>query len=157
MDSARALIAHLDLEPHPEGGWYREWFRSPQVLSTPRGPRAAMTSIYYLLEAGQVSRWHVLAADETWHYLKGDPFELLTRDPATGVRERRELGPAEDQLASAVVPAGVWQAARPLGTFSLIGCTVAPGFEFEDLQFASELPEGSDLRTGLLAGDPDLL
>ena len=81
------LIARLDLRPHPEGGWYREVYRSALAVETARGPRAAITTIHYLLAAGQFSRWHVVDSDEVWHYYRGQPLKLLTYVPGSGQLE----------------------------------------------------------------------
>jgi predicted cupin superfamily sugar epimerase len=135
---ARALIAALDLAPHPEGGFYRETFRAPTLVATPRGPRAASTAIYYLLPAGAASARHRVASDEAWHHYEGDPLELTVEHP-DGRREVILLGPdvAAGQRPQAVVPAGAWQAARPVGArHALCGCTVAPGFDFADFELA---------------------
>jgi predicted cupin superfamily sugar epimerase len=141
MDADR-LIAELRLQPHPEGGWYREVFRSPATVPTPRGARAALTSIYFLLEARQVSRWHVVDSDEAWHYAHGAPLELLTYQPATRELRRRVLGPPGDDCEpTAVVPAGVWQAACSLGAGTLVACDVAPGFDFADFRFVATLAD----------------
>ena len=95
VSSRRAvdLIAQLALQPHPEGGWYREIYRSPVVVQTARGSRSALTTIYYLLESTQLSRWHVVQADELWHFYAGAPLELLAYTPGTRAFERRILGP----------------------------------------------------------------
>jgi predicted cupin superfamily sugar epimerase len=123
---AAELVRLLDLSPHPEGGAYKEFWRSP----SPPGLRPACTSIYFLLDQGQISRWHRVDAEEVWSHLEGDPLELWTWDPS-GAPERRLLGPADAGTRPvAVVPAGLWQAARPVGGPVLSGCTVAPGFEF---------------------------
>src|SRR5262249_48899091 len=87
------LVSKLALHPHPEGGWYREIYRSPTRVETARGPRSALTTIYYLLEQGQLSRWHVVQADELWHFYAGEPLELLEYDPVTGRFARHVLGP----------------------------------------------------------------
>jgi len=144
----RDLIERLALDPHPEGGWYREFYRSPERVQTPRGPRAALTAIYYLLESGQWSRWHTLLADEVWHFYQGDPLDQLTYAPASRELAHRELSGRDDGPRTAVVPAGVWQAARPLGAYALVGCTVGPGFAFEDFRLVASLPE----HTGHLDG-----
>src|SRR5512146_1591752 len=102
----RRLIARRNLEPHPEGGWYREVYRSALALQTPRGPRAAITTIYYLLAAGQLSRWHVVDADEVWHFYRGEALELLTYVPSTRQLRRVELCAADAAQQVAVVPAG---------------------------------------------------
>lgn len=80
---ARDLIDRLALESHPEGGWYREFHRSAARVETPHGARPALTAIYFLLGAGEVSRWHTLLSDEGWHFYRGDPLELLVYDPAS--------------------------------------------------------------------------
>lgn len=130
---AEALIHLLDLAPHPEGGHYRETFRSPEHVVTPRGLRAASTAIWFLLTAGQVSRWHRVLADETWHWYEGGPLELLVCSGPGAPVARHRLGPVDGvQRPQWIVPAGWWQAARPLGEHALVGCTVAPGFDFAD-------------------------
>jgi uncharacterized protein len=137
----RALVDKLGLEPHPEGGWYREIYRSSERVQTPRGSRAAITMIYYVLERNQVSRWHVVAADEIWHFYEGSPLELLAYDPDASALARSLLGgTGEDHERVAVIRKGIWQAARSLGDFSLVGCSVGPGFEFEDFRFVADLP-----------------
>jgi predicted cupin superfamily sugar epimerase len=133
---ASALIRLLDLTPHPEGGYYREVFRSPRMVraSDSAAERAAVTTIYFLLVAGQHSRWHRIKSDEVWHYYEGDPLELIWLDAAKTVAQRHVLGPAADKCQPVqIVPAGNWQAARSLGEYTLVGCSVAPGFEFTDL------------------------
>jgi predicted cupin superfamily sugar epimerase len=147
--NARALVEKLGLVPHPEGGWYREIYRSPERVQTRRGLRSALTTIYYLLERGQLSRWHVVQSDEIWHFYGGAPLELMEYDPLTARLQRHVLGATQrGNTTVAVIPAQVWQAARTLGgdpgeqpgEYSLVGCTVGPGFEFEDFRFVSSLP-----------------
>ncbi len=145
---ARALVEALALRPHPEGGWYREEHRSALRVCRADGvQRSALTLIWFLLEAPEISRWHrVSQADETWHHAGGDPLELWLLPPAGGVAERRVLGPlipGATALPVAVVPAGWWQAARCLGRWSLVNCCVGPGFDFEDFQLLHEQPVGS--------------
>jgi len=154
MVSARSLIERLGLQPHPEGGWYREIFRSPVRVQTPRGERSAITTIYYLLEAGQLSRWHVVQADEIWHFYGGSPLELLDYQP-----ERRELTRTVLDSANAVgvIAVNEWQAARSLGGFSLVGCTVGPGFDFADFRFVTDLPDHAAHFKSELARHQDLL
>jgi predicted cupin superfamily sugar epimerase len=133
FDEARALIEKLRLEPHPEGGYFRETHRSSHVVETPRGERSALTSILFLLTAESFSAFHRIASDEAWHFYRGDPIaiELLAPD---GSHERRELGPAGPWQT--VVPAGVAFASHvPVpGSFALVGCDVAPGFEYRDFE-----------------------
>jgi predicted cupin superfamily sugar epimerase len=134
MDEAESIIAALGLKPHPEGGFYRETFRDPAGA----GGRSHSTAIYYLLRAGEVSRWHRVDAAEIWHWYAGAPLALsLARD--SGV-ERVTLGPhlGAGEVPQAVVLADHWQSARSLGAFSLVGCTVAPGFEFSGFEIAPE-------------------
>ncbi|HTX23323.1 MAG TPA: cupin domain-containing protein [Steroidobacteraceae bacterium] len=139
---ARDLIGSLALEPHPEGGWYREIYRSRIHLAGPHGKRSALTTIYYLLERGQASRWHVVASDEIWHFYHGAPLELLAYDPDCEVATRQVLDhPTAGREPVAIIPAGVWQAARTLGDYSLLGCSVAPGFEFGDFRFVAHVPQ----------------
>jgi uncharacterized protein len=140
MKSATELIADLALTPHPEGGWYREIHRSAELITTSRGPRSALTAIYYLLETPQFSRWHVVASDEVWHFHDGAPLELLIYRPATRELSSRVLGSPSGGYEGLVnVHAGEWQAARSLGAWTLMGCDVGPGFDFEDFQFIASI------------------
>jgi predicted cupin superfamily sugar epimerase len=121
------VVRRLGLRPHPEGGFYGETFRSPLQLSLPDGRvRSASTAIHYLLPSDAWSTWHRVRADEVWHHYDGAPLRLY----------RLGLGAVRltSDLPQAVVPAGVWQAAEPEGGAVLCGCTVAPGFEFEDFE-----------------------
>lgn len=130
-EEARALIDALRLQPHPEGGFYRETFRSSQRVVTPRGSdRSALTSIYYLL-AGGFSAFHRLGSDEVWHLYRGGPLRLELIDPA-GRHEARTLAPNGPWQTS--IPAGTHFAAHVDGEdgWALVGCDVAPGFEFAD-------------------------
>lgn len=129
-----AVAALLGLSPHPEGGCYRETFRDP-AHAGPHG-RGASTAIYFLLRAGEVSRWHRVDAAEVWHWYAGDPLELHVAG-ATG-REILRLGNRlqAGERPQAVVPAGVWQQARSLGAWTLVGCTVAPAFDFTGFELA---------------------
>ena len=132
---AEAVIRRLGLVRHPEGGWYRETFRDTRAGCD----RAASTAIYYLLQAGEVSRWHRVDAVEIWHWYGGAPMSLtLSADGRE--RERLVLGPDDGAGAEPqrIVPAGVWQTARSLGAWTLTGCTVAPGFEFTGFELAPE-------------------
>lgn len=141
MEAASALIARLGLKAHPEGGWYREVHRSSQRIDAGRGSRAAITSIYYLLEQSQLSRWHVVTSDEIWHFHAGAPLELLVYEPEARLLRRRLLGvPSGEAEPIGIVRASEWQAARSLGAWSLVGCDVGPGFEFEDFRFVAALP-----------------
>jgi len=131
------LIAALGLQPHPEGGWYAEVFRSSSTVTPAdgRGTRRALTTIYFLLTAGQTSRLHRVSSDEVWHFYEGDPLELTIAPGDLASLSRTTLGPAGESSAPVfTVPAGFWQGARPLGAYTLVGCTVGPGFEFADFE-----------------------
>ena len=125
--TAGEIIALLGLERHPEGGWYRQTFEDRVP-----GGRARSTAIYYLLDAGDRSAWHRVDAAEAWHWYAGGPLELrIDRDT---VRLGNDL--AAGERPQAIVPPGAWQSARPLGDWTLVGCTVAPGFEFAHFELA---------------------
>lgn len=158
MDSrARTLIAELGLEPHPEGGYYRELYRSASKVQPDdeRGPRSALTTIYFLLAAGQVSRWHRVRSDEVWHLYEGGPLELLLIDPQWSQSQSTLLTQASVAHSPVhTVPAGWWQAARCAAPFALVGCTVGPGFEFEDFSF---MRDEATLCDRLSTSHPDWL
>ena len=130
---ASEVIAALGMTPHPEGGWYVETFRD-----APLGGRGLSTAIYYLLEQGQRSHWHrVIDAAEIWHFHNGAPLELgLSADGRVAKLEILGLDLAQGQRPQIVVPANHWQSARSLGDWTLVGCTVAPGFEFSAFEMA---------------------
>ena len=143
-DRAAELISVLGLQPHPEGGHFIEAFRSRQIVSPSgsRGPRSALTVIYFLLVEGSFSRWHRVLSDEAWHWYEGSSLELLTAAPKGGAVSRKTLGPVSGHSAPLhVVPAGWWQAARPLGPYALVGCSVGPGFEYADFALLSSVRE----------------
>lgn len=142
-DRIRELIRELQLKPHPEGGYFREVYRSAVNVqpTDDRNLRTALTTIYFLLADGQMSRWHAVASDEAWHFYEGAPLELLLMNPDTWAVSRKQLGTfTKEQTPVSVVPAGHWQAARSTGPFSLAGCTVAPGFDFNDFRMLSDDP-----------------
>jgi predicted cupin superfamily sugar epimerase len=132
--TARAVVEALGLKPHPEGGWYVETFRD----ETPDGGRAASTAIYYLLERSQVSAWHRIDAVEIWHFHAGAPLELSLAPPSGETSETHALGPelTLGQRPQVIVPRFWWQSARSTGDWTLVGCTVAPGFEFSSFEMA---------------------
>jgi hypothetical protein len=134
-----SIIEVLGLAPHPEGGWYRRTWEAPAKV----GERPAASAIYYLLLEGEVSAPHRIDAAEVWHFYDGDPLELV-REPSGGPAEVIILGRdvSAGQRPQAVVEAGVWQWARPLGRYALVGATVTPAFTFE----------GFELRNGPGAG-----
>jgi predicted cupin superfamily sugar epimerase len=127
MLTADRLIALLGLKPHPEGGYFRETFRDGEG-------RGHSTAIYFLLKAGEISRWHRVDAAEVWHFYRGAPLELRIG------RTVYVLGPdvEEAQAPQVVVPPGTWQSARSLGDYTLVGCTVAPGFDFAHFEMAPD-------------------
>jgi uncharacterized protein len=131
--TAADIIARLALKPHPEGGHYRETFRDERCDG---GARAHSTAIYFLLARGECSHWHRIDAVEVWHYYAGSALNLQIADDS-GPRTVR-LGPdlAGDELPQAIVPAQAWQAAESSGDWTLVGCTVAPGFEFATFEMA---------------------
>jgi predicted cupin superfamily sugar epimerase len=144
---AAHLLEVLELSPHPEGGYFREIHRSELEVQPgdDRGSRAALTTIYFLLVGGQPSRWHRVQSDEVWHHLEGDPLELLSADPGLERVGARLLGPhAGDAEPVRVIEAGWWQAARSTGAYTLVSCTVGPGFVFEDFVLLRDLPEHAD-------------
>jgi predicted cupin superfamily sugar epimerase len=131
--SANDIIASLDLKPHPEGGHYRETFRDPAVDAD---GRSRSTAIYFLLARGERSHWHRIDAVEVWHYYAGDALTLqIADDDGT---HSITLGPglAAGEAPQAIVPAYAWQAAESAGDWTLVGCTVAPGFDFATFELA---------------------
>ena len=139
---AAELIDVLGLQPHPEGGFYREIFRSA-VQVTPkdeRGSRAALTTVYFLLTEGSCSRWHQVASDEVWHLYEGGPLELLELGASGQTVLRHRLGSIGSGAYAPVctIAAGIWQAAQPMGPYAFIGCTVGPGFDFADFRLLAD-------------------
>lgn len=132
---ADAVARLLDLRPHPEGGSYAETWRA----EARDGARASGTAIYFLLRAGERSQWHRVDAAEIWHFYAGDALELRTSADGRSLVTRR-LGTdlAAGERPQLVVPPGHWQAARPLGAWTLAGCTVSPGFDFAGFELAAE-------------------
>jgi uncharacterized protein len=131
--TAAEIVRLLELAPHPEGGHFRETFRDPRL----EGGRAASTAIYFLLARGERSHWHRIDAVEVWHFYAGAPLLLESASDGSAVT-RLTLGPdlASGERPQAIVPAGAWQAAESLGAWTLVGCTVAPGFSFDRFELA---------------------
>jgi len=133
MTPARDVIDRLGLQPHPEGGHFRETWRAQAKT----GERAAGTAIYYLLAAGERSHWHRVDADEVWHFYAGAPLSLsIAADGGAAVMHVLGADLAGGQAPQVVVPAGHWQAAESTGDWTLVGCTVSPGFEFSGFEMA---------------------
>ncbi|NJS37888.1 MAG: cupin domain-containing protein [Rhodobacteraceae bacterium] len=134
--SAEDIIRKLELQPHPEGGWYRQTWAGPMVDG-----RASGTAILFLLRAGERSHWHRVDADEIWLWHAGAPLVLSLGERAA---EDLRLGPdvLGGEVVQAAVPAGWWQAARSTGDWTLVSCTVSPGFRFEGFELA---PPGWEL------------
>ncbi len=134
MSEADALIQRLALKPHPEGGHYRETFRDANGDA-----RACSSAIYFLLKEGEVSRWHRIDAAEIWHFYAGAPLELsIGADIVTAKTHVLGNDMIKDEAPQIVVPAHHWQRARSFGSWTLVGCTVAPGFEFAKFELAPE-------------------
>ncbi len=138
----RQLIDHYGLLPHPEGGYYREIHRSALTVTSTaaNAERSALTHIYFLLTKGQISRFHRVHHDEIWNFYEGSPLRLVTFDGSTV--EEQLLGPAGQYTC--IVRGCVFQAAETTGDYSLVGCSVAPGFDFADFTFLADIPEGVD-------------
>lgn len=126
------LARNLGLQPHPEGGWYRQVYKSSAMV----GDRTAITAIYFLLERGQISRWHRVLSDELWTFLEGAPLTLWLHDGASTSSTALD---AHSRIAA--VPRTVWQAAETSGDYTLVACFVAPGFEFADFAMMADVPE----------------
>ncbi|MEM1388917.1 MAG: cupin domain-containing protein [Pseudomonadota bacterium] len=141
--TADEIIAHLGLAPHPEGGWYRQTWAAP----TAHGARPAGTAIYFLLKAGMRSHWHRVDAGEIWHFYAGAPLTLWIAEHDHGPAQTHVLGPdlAAGQAPEVIVPEGHWQSAATNGDWTLVGCTVSPGFQFEGFTLA---PPDFDIPAG---------
>ena len=133
LSPAADIIARLELKPHPEGGHYRETFRDPRGDTN---GRSFSTAIYFLLARGERSHWHRIDAVEVWHYYAGSALTLQIADDDS--RRAVKLGPdlAAGEVPQAIVPAQAWQAAEATGEWTLVGCTVAPGFDFAKFELA---------------------
>jgi predicted cupin superfamily sugar epimerase len=155
---AQWLLKHLELLPHPEGGYYRETFRSSLMVFSPRAKanRNAMTHIYYLLAGGQISRFHRVAHDECWMYQEGADLLLHTIDQDINIYRSSRIGSVPESLSNppsqretitppakpaALIPADTWQAAESTGAYTLVSCIVAPGFEFNDFTVLQQCRE----------------
>ena len=130
--TADEIIAKLRLDPHPEGGWYRQTWEAAD------GPRPSGTCIHFLLKPGERSHWHRVDATEIWHFYAGSALELRLSATDTGPSETHALGPdlAAGEAPQLIVPEGVWQAAHAPKGWGLVGCTVSPGFRFDGFELA---------------------
>ncbi|GAA3873251.1 cupin domain-containing protein [Celeribacter arenosi] len=141
MTTAADLIQRMNLAPHPEGGWYRQTWEDDGT------PRSSGTSIYFLLGRGERSHWHRVDAVEIWHYYAGAPLILSIAQTDTGPAQDHRLGPdvMGGEAPQVIVPKDNWQAAETTGDWTLVGCTVSPGFRFEGFELA---PDGFDIPRG---------
>ena len=156
-------ITLFDLQQHPEGGWFVETYRSETVIAADALPspylseRSAATSIYYLLKAGEKSHFHRLRSDELWFFHAGSPMRLHIIEPS-GEYSEVLLGVEKRNLPQCRILAESWFAAEPVGEFALVGCVVAPGFEFDDFELASredlisQFPQHASLVENFTAG-----
>lgn len=153
---AAELIALMKLQPHPEGGHYAEVFRSAQTVQPADGRplRPGLTSIDFLLCAGQFSAWHRVTSDEVWHLLEGQSLRLWLAPPDLSAFTAVDLAPVSASAAPRhVVPAGWWQAAEPLSDLAYVGATVGPGFDFADFSFGRD---DAALKAALVRQAPHL-
>jgi len=141
-NSVNYWINILKLDKHPEGGWYKEIYRSDMVIDKKcfngkySGDRNSMTSIYYLLKKNEFSAFHKIKSDEIWHYYDGAPLILYTINE-NGELNKYILGTDKNCLPQVIIPANTWFGATTSGDYTLMGCTVSPGFDFEDFELAS--------------------
>lgn len=140
----QSLIDTYNLIPHPEGGFYREVYRSDDQVTSPvhDKKRVCVTQIYFLLGQENISRFHRVVHDEIWHFYQGAPLNLICFDGKE--IQTTQIGPGCLDFTF-VVKGGIWQAAESTGDYTLVGCTVAPGFDFEDFSFLADSPE--ELKT----------
>jgi len=139
LKTAQEIVKELQLLPHPEGGYYKEVYRSDMAFQSPatHAERNALTCIYFLLEKGQISRFHRVKHDEVWNFYLGDPLRLI--DLSNNHKDTMLLGDYQNSLqAQHTIKANHWQAAETTGEYSLVGCTVAPGFDFADFTFLAD-------------------
>ena len=136
-DTIKRIIEKLNLEPHPEGGYYRETYRCKHHTFVGDGDtiRNLSTAIYFLVPQGVQTNWHRVSSDEMWHYYAGAPLTLDMKE-ADGTEQTVTLGPLDDAAAEPqfLIPAHAWQRAATTGEYTLVGCTVSPGFDFEDFE-----------------------
>jgi len=149
MKSAQYIIKELDLLPHPEGGYYKEMYRSEAWVYSQqvKQDRSAITCIYFLLMQGQKSLFHRVKHDEIWHFYLGSPLRLINIDRQNNHVNESILGDYQHTLcAQQIISANHWQAAESLGEYSLVGCSVAPGFDFSDFAFLNTHPDQKKIK-----------
>ncbi len=139
----KELIKKYGLSPHPEGGYFKEVYRSAQTIDAPLvwAQRNTVTQISFLLTGGQISRFHRVVHDEVWHFYEGQPLALIQYD---GTKIKKEVIGPDCRDYTVIVPGNTWQAAETTGEYSLVGCTVAPGFDFADFSFLSDTTQVLD-------------
>lgn len=137
--TVKEIVSHYQLEPHPEGGFFRETYRSDITYETPSGKRVASTAIIFLITKDSISHFHRLTADECWHFYGGSPLRLLQISPEGNLKETK-IGADifNGEKLQHIVPSGDWFASTSYGEYSLVGCTVAPGFEFDDFEMGKK-------------------
>ena len=161
-DHIASLVKELNLTPHPEGGFYKETYRSQELISTMElpdrynGSRCFATAIYFLLVKDSFSAFHKIKSDETWHFYQGSPIEIFSITP-DGKLNRQVLGInwQQNEVPQYTIPAGTWFASRVItgGVYGLAGCTVYPGFEFSDFEMADRkaLQESFPMHSNIIA------
>lgn len=140
LKRAQEIIEQLQLKPHPEGGYFNELFRSEDRVQPQdkRSLRNGLTIIYFLLTGDEISRWHRVKSDEAWHFLEGDPLQLYKMDQSlNNVTEFTLSSLSDNSRPTQVIPANNWQAAQCGGRYSLVSCSVGPGFDFQDFEMMS--------------------
>lgn len=141
MTAVPAWAASLDLQPHPEGGWYTETYRHADGVESERGTRSLGTAIHFLLLPGESSAWHRVASDELWFHHRGGALRLwIGTEPETATEHRLGSDIAAGERPQLLVPAGRWQAARPVDEAVLVSCVVVPGFDFADFELGGPAP-----------------
>lgn len=146
-ERAIQLIESLQLEPHPEGGYFRKVYHSDHLVQPGdgRAQRVGLSTIYFLLVAADASHWHRVLSDEAWHHYEGAPVETFVADPQFDAVARHVLGPVDEGMRPVnVVPARHWQASRTTGEYALVGCSVGPGFEYDDFEMLRDRPQDAE-------------
>lgn len=146
-ERAAHLIESLQLEPHPEGGYFRKVYHSDQPVQPGDGrpQRMGLSTIYFLLIEADASHWHRVLSDEVWHHYEGAPVETFVADPEFDAVARHLVGPVDEGMRPVnVIPARHWQASRTTGEYSLVGCSVGPGFEYDDFEMLRDRADDAE-------------